>query len=119
MSPESCSAVRESGPRLAIVSNNSTPVIETYLQQAGLRRMFERVTERYPHMEPEATKPSGHLLVLTMMSMDAAPSATRLVGDSVTDVEAARAAGIRCIGYANEPHEVATLAAVEAPHPAA
>ena len=102
-------AALESGRRLAIVSNLSIPAAETYLERVGIRSMFERVTGRYPRMEPEQMKPAGHLVLLTMMSMDSAPWHTTLVGTSAADVEAAAAAGVLCIGYAEEPATAATL----------
>lgn len=102
-------AALASGRRLAIVSNLSMAAAETYLERVGVRSMFERVVGRYPGMEPERMKPNGHLVLLTMMSMDSAPWHTTLVGTSVADVQAAAAVGILSIGYADEPAKEAVL----------
>lgn len=42
------------------------------------------------------------------------PAACVLVGDSITDIQAARAAGVRVIGYANRPRKVVPFAIADA-----
>jgi phosphoglycolate phosphatase-like HAD superfamily hydrolase len=53
--------------------------------------------------DPSLLKPSPHLVVEAMRALDADPHRESyvLVGDSVSDVTAARGAGISSIGYAN------------------
>jgi ribonucleotide monophosphatase NagD (HAD superfamily) len=53
-------------------------------------------------MNPALLKPSRHLVDLATVGFETPPMATSLVGDSVTDIEAAQASGIGSIGYANK-----------------
>ena len=48
-------------------------------------------------------KPHPELVRRAIDSMHADPAQSALVGDSVTDVDAARIAHVRTIGYANKP----------------
>jgi HAD superfamily hydrolase (TIGR01509 family) len=48
-------------------------------------------------------KPSPHLITQAVDALDAEPGECTLVGDSVTDVQGARLAGVQSIGYANKP----------------
>lgn len=54
-------------------------------------------------------KPDPYSLVLAASRLDLTPAQCTLVGDSVTDIEAARAAGAMSIGYANKPGKAAFL----------
>jgi phosphoglycolate phosphatase-like HAD superfamily hydrolase len=103
-------AAGNTGRRVAIVSNNSKAAVEAYLSRHGLLSMFARIVARYDGMDPHYLKPNRHLVMLALIGMDAAPWSTTLVGDSVTDIKAARSAGIRSIGYANKPGKRAALA---------
>ena len=49
-----------------------------------------------------------------LQALKVAPDAAVLVGDSATDVAAARAAGVACVGYANKPGKAERLAAAGA-----
>ncbi|GAA4568130.1 hypothetical protein GCM10023176_21930 [Micromonospora coerulea] len=49
-----------------------------------------------------------------LQALNARPSAAVLVGDSTTDIEAAHAAGVPCIRYANKPGRAERLAAAGA-----
>jgi hypothetical protein len=61
-------------------------------------------------------KPSSYLIEEAVRGLNADPAATALVGDSLTDIEAAHSAGIASIGYANQPgkHENMTQAQAKA-----
>jgi HAD superfamily hydrolase (TIGR01549 family) len=96
-------AAREKGLSLGIVSNNSVEAVMTYLQRRGLASNFVTVVGRYKGMDPRLLKPSSHLVVRAMMKMSAPHWSTTLVGDSATDIAAARSANIRGVGYANKP----------------
>jgi phosphoglycolate phosphatase-like HAD superfamily hydrolase len=54
-------------------------------------------------MDPRCLKPNDHLIRLALTKVQAAPNSTTLIGDSVSDIEAAKSAGIGSIGYANKP----------------
>lgn len=92
----------QSGRPLAIVSNNSTTAISAYLDLYNLRPLVNFVSAR---TSPDAAlfKPNPHLLHLAITALAVPPVECAFIGDSLTDVAAARAAGVRCIGYANKP----------------
>ncbi|OEJ32673.1 HAD family hydrolase [Streptomyces subrutilus] len=106
---EALHAARASGRAVAIVSNNSTECVEEYLTRHGLVDVVHEIVGR-PTLRPDLMKPSPHSLLAAASAFGVSPSLTALVGDSVTDVEAARAAGARSIGYANKPRKQSSLA---------
>jgi phosphoglycolate phosphatase len=95
-------AARSTQRNLSIVSNNSREAVTAYLECHDLGRYFDRVVGRYDDMNPALLKPSRHLVDLATVGFETPPQATSLVGDSVTDIEAAQATGIGSIGYANK-----------------
>jgi HAD superfamily hydrolase (TIGR01549 family) len=100
------------GRALAIVSNNSTAAISTYLGRRDRARYFAAVIGRGER--PELMKPSPIPVVQALQALNVRPSAAVLVGDSTTDIEAAHAAGVPCIGYANKAGKAERLAAAGA-----
>ncbi|MEU7177264.1 MULTISPECIES: HAD family hydrolase [Streptomyces] len=102
---EACAA---SGRSVWMVSNNATVAIERYLGTHELGRLvagqFGRVSG-----EPKSMKPSPRLLTAAMRAAHAKPGTCIFVGDAVRDVEAAHAAGMEAIGYANKPGKDAAL----------
>ena len=88
------------GRRVAIVSNNSSAAIAAYLAEHDID--IDVVMGR-TSPDPGLLKPSPHLVAEAMRGLDPNPDpdAYVLIGDSVSDVIAARKAGIRSIGYAN------------------
>ena len=89
----------ESGRPVAIVSNNSRTAIDRFLE---LHRLSSEVTSVAGRVagRPELMKPNPTPVVRAASSLGVPPEACVLVGDSVSDIEAARNAGSRCIGYA-------------------
>lgn len=98
---ESLKAARESGRRVAVVSNNSAECVRAYLSSNDLLGLVDEVVGR-PALRPDLMKPSPHPLLEAASLLGAAPERTVLIGDSVTDIEAARAAAARSIGFANK-----------------
>ncbi|SDT73612.1 HAD family hydrolase [Actinoplanes derwentensis] len=96
-------AAHASGRQVAIVSNNATDAISAYLQNHDLIRYAEGITARFDGMDPRLLKPHPFLLERGLTATGAARNGTAFIGDSVTDIEAGRAAGIPTIGYANKP----------------
>ena len=94
-------ACRESGRTTAVVSNNSERAVMAYLTRHGLDDRTGPVFARTSH-DPAHLKPSPHLIDKAVQALNADPAATALVGDSITDIEGARLAGIDSIGYANK-----------------
>ncbi|MER6484348.1 HAD family hydrolase [Streptomyces virginiae] len=101
-------AARNAGRHVAIVSNNSTECIREYLYLHGLGVFVDEIIGR-PRLRPDLMKPSPHPLLTAASALGVPANVTVLVGDSVTDIGAAHAAGARSIGYANKPRKVTTL----------
>jgi HAD superfamily hydrolase (TIGR01549 family) len=93
-------AWRRGRRRAAIVSNNSSAAVAAYLSAHSIDT---DVVMGRASPDPSLLKPSPHLVVEAMRALDGDPhrEAYVLVGDSVSDVTAARGAGISSIGYAN------------------
>lgn len=106
-------ATRTSGRRVAIVSNNSAACVHNFLQLHGLQHLVDAVVGRTPY-RPEAMKPAPHSLLRASSHLAVPLRDCTLIGDSVTDVEAARAAGVRSIGFANRTGKERALAAAGA-----
>jgi HAD superfamily hydrolase (TIGR01509 family) len=95
-------AAHRSGRVTAIVSNNSGQAITAYLHAHGLARYVSVVIGR-DDPDPAHMKPSPHRVREAVRALRAAPAHCALIGDSVSDVTAAHAAGVPAIGYANKP----------------
>ncbi|MFJ8815821.1 HAD family hydrolase [Amycolatopsis thermoflava] len=91
-----------SGRPLAIVSNNSAAAISAYLDFYGLRPLVNVVSAR-ESADVQLLKPHPHLLNQAVRTLGLPAEQCVFVGDSLTDIEAAKAAGVRSIGYANKP----------------
>ncbi|MGA4732166.1 HAD family hydrolase [Micromonospora taraxaci] len=102
------------GRTLIVVSNNSREAVVSYLKSHNLLDFFEAVIGRYEGMNPELLKPDRHLLDLALKGNEAQRATCVLVGDSTTDTEAAQAAGVGSIGYANKPGKSEALTEVGA-----
>ncbi|MEU8422995.1 Imm21 family immunity protein [Micromonospora sp. NPDC048835] len=105
-------ACLETGRSLAIVSDNSAAAIGAYLGRRDRARYFAAVIGRGDH--PDLLKPNPVPVVQALRALKVAPGAAVLVGDSTTDIAAARAAGVACIGYANRPGKAERLTAAGA-----
>jgi HAD superfamily hydrolase (TIGR01549 family) len=95
-------ACRRSGRRVGIVSNNSQLAVDHYLRSHELTQHVDHVAARTTS-NPNLLKPNPHLLLRSMHAFGDKPESFVMVGDSLSDIESARAAGIRHIGYANKP----------------
>jgi phosphoglycolate phosphatase len=92
---------KASGRPLAIVSNNSVAAVETYLNIHNLRQAVDLISAR-ADADISLLKPSPHLVSTAVQALGVAPLTCTFVGDSLTDIEAAEAAGVRSIAYANK-----------------
>jgi phosphoglycolate phosphatase-like HAD superfamily hydrolase len=97
------------GRRVAVVSNNSAESINAYLSTHGLTNLVHPVIGR-AYAEPSLMKPNPAPLRQAMATLRGAPGTSLLVGDSVSDVDASRAAQIAAVGYANKPGKKQRLA---------
>ncbi len=101
-------AAHEAGRPIAIVSNNSAPAIERYLTAHRLTRYITTTVGR-AHADPSLMKPNPAPIRRAAMAVDGDPTRCVLVGDSTSDIEGARAADVRTIGFANKPGKRARL----------
>ncbi|MFI5777416.1 HAD family hydrolase [Nocardia sp. NPDC051570] len=95
--------------RVAVVSNNSSAAVSAYLAAHGLRPyiagIFARTSSNVARL-----KPAPDLLKEAMASLKLPPERCSFVGDSVTDIQAAHAADIPAIAFANKPGKAERLA---------
>ncbi|MFJ7964403.1 HAD family hydrolase [Streptomyces sp. NPDC096324] len=105
----SIEAARTSGRDVAIVSNNSPQCVREFLAAHNLTSLVQEVVGR-PTYQPHRMKPSPYMLRMTASRLGVTPQECTLVGDSVTDIEAAISAGSMSIGYANRPGKEISLA---------
>ncbi|MBP2474048.1 HAD superfamily hydrolase (TIGR01509 family) [Crossiella equi] len=104
---------KRTGQPVAIVSNNSASAVEAYLNLHGLQHAVDVISSRSAP-DPGLLKPNPHLVLQAAVMLGVQPDKCVLIGDSVTDIEAAHAAGARGIGYANKSGKGAKLAAAGA-----
>lgn len=98
------------GQRWAVVSNNSTESIAQFCARGDFARTPSLAMGRAKG-EPRLMKPNPFALthaleILKTLALDAV-----FIGDSVSDIQAGKAAGIATIGYANKPAKPKLLAA--------
>ncbi len=102
----------ETGIGVAVVSNNTGPAIRSFLEARGLDVFVAHVVGRDP-VDVGLLKPDPYVVNTALRLLDCAAAEAVMVGDTPADVQAARAAGTRVIGYTNRPEEVAQLAAAD------
>lgn len=107
-------AARRTNRTLVIVSNNSTDAVRAYLDRHHLSVYFHAVAGRHNRMDPQQLKPSCHLIGEALTQTNTTSPMATLVGDSTSDIEAARSASIASIGYANRPGKLTDLTAAGA-----
>ena len=107
-SEEFIRATAEAGRAPAVVSNNAGEAIESYLAMHALSPFITAVEGR-PAAEPARLKPDPFILQRALDRVGQPPAAAVMIGDSPSDVGAAHALGIPCIGLANKPGKRARL----------
>jgi HAD superfamily hydrolase (TIGR01509 family) len=87
---------------MAIVTNNSLSAVSLLADR--FRPLFSgmRIFAR-PPQRPDLMKPAPYLLLQAVAHFGRPPEAAVLIGDSESDIEAARAAHVQVIAYANKP----------------
>jgi phosphoglycolate phosphatase len=111
---EVVTSCRDSGRSVAVVSNNADRAVRSYLTRHGLDDRIDLVAAR-TSCDPALLKPSPHQIEQAITSLSAQTAECVLVGDSTTDIQAARLAGIHSIGYANQVGKHARLTTAGAP----
>ncbi|MFI6065826.1 HAD family hydrolase [Micromonospora sp. NPDC051227] len=102
-------AARQAGMSVAVVSNNSAGAVTAYLEAHRLAGYVSPVVGR-AYADPDRMKPNPEPILQAMRALAELPARCVLVGDSLSDIEGARAAGVTVIGYANRPVKVDTFA---------
>ncbi|WP_337823257.1 HAD family hydrolase [Amycolatopsis sp. A1MSW2902] len=110
---ESISATLTSGRRAGILSNNSSQAIENYLGGAGILGKVKPVIGR-AYARPDLMKPSPHPLNTALTESNCTAGEALFIGDSLSDIEAARAVGAPVVGLANKPGKADSFAAAGA-----
>lgn len=99
--PAFLEACAVSGRPVAIVSNNGAEAVRAVLEQHGLSGLVRHVEGRDP--DPRLMKPDPTPLLRAMRALAADPARTTMIGDSSSDLLAARASGIEAIAVLNTP----------------
>lgn len=95
------------GQRVAVVSNNSAHAVKRFLERVDLHLpIFGR-----PEGFPDLMKPNPHLIRKAIDALEVDAEDALIVGDSVTDIEAAHAVGIVSIGLVTRESKRASMLA--------
>jgi beta-phosphoglucomutase-like phosphatase (HAD superfamily) len=100
------------GVPVAVVSNNSAAAVELYLVAHELAAYVTPIIGR-AYADPGRMKPDPRPVLDAVHALGADPGYCVLVGDSLSDIEAAHAAGVAVIGYANKPWKVDAFKAAD------
>ncbi|MEU4159546.1 HAD family hydrolase [Actinoplanes sp. NPDC026670] len=95
-------AARQAGLPVAIVSNNSAGAVSAYLAAHRLSAYVSPVVGR-AYADPGQMKPNPAPILRAVQAVGVPATRCVLVGDSLSDIEGAHAAGVRSIAYANRP----------------
>ncbi|MFI2365666.1 HAD family hydrolase [Promicromonospora sp. NPDC019610] len=106
-------ALHEAQVWVVIVSNNAEPAIYAYIRRHKLGKYLYEVVGRPPR-RPDLMKPHPYMVERALGMARARAQDAVLIGDSVSDIEVARATGIRSIGYAKTQERGAELRAAGA-----
>ncbi|MHC0429585.1 HAD family hydrolase [Streptomyces sp. O3] len=106
---------RATGVGLAVASNNSPRVVDRYLRSRGLLDCFTGgVHGRTSH--PRLLKPDPDCLHRALATLGTPPSEALMIGDTPTDLLAAREAGVAFLGYGRDDFREKRLRAAGARH---
>jgi beta-phosphoglucomutase-like phosphatase (HAD superfamily) len=97
---------------VAVVSNNSAQA-HSYLDRHGLAALVQHAQGRDSD-DPHRMKPNPYSVSQALAALHASAVDAVLIGDSVTDIDAARAVDVRVIAYANKPDKTERLAGADA-----
>lgn len=101
-------AARQAALSVAVVSNNSAGAVTAYLAAHRLASYVSPVVGR-AYAEPGRMKPNPEPILHAVRALGISVDRAVLVGDSLSDIEGSRAAGVRSIGYANRATKVETF----------
>jgi phosphoglycolate phosphatase len=101
-------ACAETRRPVVMASNNNAAAIAAYLDQHQLHHLVAHIEGRNPD-DPRRMKPNPWVVRRALAQFAPPPGMAVLVGDAVTDVEAAHAVGVAVVGYANKPPKAGRL----------
>ncbi|ANC32390.1 HAD family hydrolase [Isoptericola dokdonensis] len=96
---ELIAALNHAGVPVVIVTNNAASSARTYLNRFDLAERVLDIVGR-PERRPDLMKPNKHMVEEALRTTGATRGETLLIGDSVSDIEVAHAAGLQSLGYA-------------------
>jgi HAD superfamily hydrolase (TIGR01509 family) len=88
--------LRRAGMRLAVTTNSPRETAVALLEAVRVASFFDRIVTADDVMNP---KPAPDMLLVACEAIGTTPERVVLIGDSPTDVVAARAAGIHVVSY--------------------
>lgn len=83
--------LKEKGVKLILITNNTHKEINELLEAVGMKNYFDDIVGK----EDAEPKPSPHPIIKAMRDINPPLEETIYIGDSDTDIEAAKAAGLR------------------------
>lgn len=110
---ELITALDEAGIPVVIVTNNAAEAVRTYFDRWALTARVRDVVGR-SERKPTLMKPNTHAVEVALRIAGVNPADAVLIGDSVSDVEVAHAAGVLSLGYAKNARRGRELAAARA-----
>lgn len=106
------------GRRVAVTTNNSQESVERYLETRDLIHHFAgHIHGRTRNLR--LLKPHPDCLLRALASTATGPGRALMIGDTVNDMLAAKAAGVPFLGYSPRPHRREELRGAGANHTAA
>lgn len=103
------------GRRVAITTNNAQAAVERYLVSRGLEHYFTGTVHGRLH-DVRLLKPHPDCLHRALAATHTRPERALMIGDTVADLHAARAACVPFLGYARSPERRKTLRRAGARH---
>jgi HAD superfamily hydrolase (TIGR01509 family) len=88
-------AIKHEGRQIGIATDCSRSELAPYLRSAGVTRLVDRAA---CGDDARRGKPHADLIKLAVTRLRAEPSASLLIGDTPSDAEAARKAGVAAVG---------------------
>lgn len=104
--------LRTDSTPIAVASNNNAGAIRRWLDEHAYQ--IDHVVGRDPD-DALRMKPAPDVLNHAMALLGVEPHRTVFVGDAMTDVEAARAAGCALVAFANKPNKLRLFGALACP----
>ena len=96
--PELLKSIKDSGLKTAVASSSGYNLINMILERTGIDKYFDSVTSGE---DAEHGKPAPDVFLLAARRLDVDPKDCIVIEDSGLGVRAAKAAGMKALGYIN------------------